>query len=139
MEDDDWDSEGGEERSVGPRQVTALSAEDEAGELLSKQVAKLTGLLIEQQHPRISQSRCDGDRPRPHAHRHNLGSSAGRVQRRTGAVCFRCGTQGHFARVCAQVPNSDFSVSPAFRTGMERRVTQGFTPARSSPFQEHFH
>ena len=130
MEDDDCDSEGGEERSVGPRQVTALSSEDEAGELLSKEVAKLIGLLIEQEHQMISQSRCDGDRPRPHARRHNLRSSAGRAQRRTGAVCFRCGTQGHFARVCAQVPNSDFSVSvsPAFRTGMERRATQGSTP-----------
>ncbi|KAK3703480.1 hypothetical protein RRG08_024784 [Elysia crispata] len=128
MEDDDCDSEGGEERSVDPRQVTALSSEDEAGELLSKEVAKLIGLLIEQQHQRISQSRCDGDRPRPHAHRHNLRSSAGRAQRRTGVVCFRCGTQGHFARVCAQVPNSDFSVNPAFRTDIERRVTEGFTP-----------
>ena len=133
MEDDDCDSEGGEERSVDPRQVTALSSEDEAGELLSKEVAKLTGLLIEQEHQRISQSRCDGDRPRPHAHRHNLGSSAGRAQRRTGAVCFRCCTQGHFARVCAQVPNSDFSVNSAFRTGIERRVTQGVT----SQYQAH--
>ena len=46
----------------------------------------------------------------------------------TGAVCFRCGRQGHFARVCAQVPNSDFSVSPASRRGNDRRVTQGVTP-----------
>ena len=104
-----------------------------AVELLTKQVAKLTGLLIKQQHQRISQSRYeyDGDhRPRPHAHRHyqNTLSSAGRNQRVTGAVCFRCGRQGHFARVCAQEPNSDFSVSTSSRRGTERRVTQGFTP-----------
>ncbi|KAK3749159.1 hypothetical protein RRG08_012731 [Elysia crispata] len=134
MEDDDSDSEG-EEARASLRQVTALSSEEssdynEAVELLTKQVAKLTGLLIEQEHLRISQSRYDGDRSRPHAHRHNQStlSSAGRNQRVTGAVCFRCGRQGHFARVCAQLPNSDFSVSPASRRGNERRDTQGVTP-----------
>ena len=71
-EDDDSDSEG-EEARAGLRQATALSSEEsndynEAVKLLTKQVAKLTGLLIEQQHQRISQSRYDGDRPRPHAH-----------------------------------------------------------------------
>ena len=135
MKDDDSDSEG-EEARAGLRQVTALSSEESNDyngtvELLTKQVAKLTGLLIKQQHQRISQSRYDGDhRPRPHAHRHyqNTLSSAGRNQSVTGAVCFRCGRQGHFARVCAQEPNSDFSVSPSSRRGTERRVTQGFTP-----------
>ena len=132
MEDDDGDSEG-EEARASLRQVTALSSEEssdynEAVELLTKQVAKLRGLLIEQEHLRISQSRYDGDRPRPHAHRHNLRSSKGQNQRVTGAVCFRCGRQGHFARVCAQVPNSDFSVSPASRRGNERCVTQGMAP-----------
>ena len=132
MEDDDSDSEA-EEARAGLRQVTALSSEEgsdynEAVELLTKQVAQLTGLLIEQQHQRISQSRYDGDRPRPHAHRHNLRSSKGRNQRVTGAVCFRCGRQGHFARVCAQEPDSDLSVSPASRRGNDRHVTQGVTP-----------
>ncbi|KAK3732679.1 hypothetical protein RRG08_041038 [Elysia crispata] len=135
MKDDDNDSEG-EEARAGLRQVTALSSEknndyNRAVELLNKQVAQLTGLLIKQQQHRIGQSRYDGDhRPRPHAHRHyqNRLSSAGRNQRVTGAVCFRCGRQGHFARVCAQEPNSDFSVSPSSRRGTERRVTQGFTP-----------
>ena len=46
----------------------------------------------------------------------------------TGGVCFRCGRQGHFARVCAQESNSDFSVSPASCGGYERRVTKGVTP-----------
>ena len=132
MEDDDGDSEG-EEARASLRQVTSLSSEEssdynEAVELLTKQVTKLTGLLIEQEHLRISQSRYDGDRPRPNAHRHNLRSSKGRNQRVTGSVCFRCGRQGHFARVCAQEPNSDFSVSPASRRGNDRRVTQGVTP-----------
>ena len=131
MEDDDSDSEG-EEARADLRQVTALRSEErndynEAVEHLTKQVAQLTGLLIEQEHLRISQSRYDGDRPRPNAHRHNLRSSKGRNQRVTGAVCFRCGRQGHFARVCAQEPNSDFSVSPASRRGNDRRVTQGVT------------
>ena len=132
MEDDDSESEG-EAARASLRQVTALSSEEssdynEAVALLTKQVAKLTGLLIEQEHLRISQSRYDGDRPRPNAHRHNLRSSKGRNQRVTGAVCFRCGRQGHFARVCAQEPNSDLSVSPASRRGNDRRVTQGVTP-----------
>ena len=132
MEDNDSDSEG-EEARADLRQVTALRSEErndynEAVEHLTKQVSQLTGLLIEQEHLRISQSRYDGDRPRPNAHRHNLRSSKGRNQRVTGAVCFRCGRQGHFARVCAQEPNSDFSVSPASRRGNDRRVTQGVTP-----------
>ncbi|KAK3794257.1 hypothetical protein RRG08_039038 [Elysia crispata] len=132
MEDDDSDSEG-EEARADLRQVTALRSEErndynEAVEHLTKQVAQLTGLLIEQEHLRISQSRYAGDRPRPNAHRHNLRSSKGRNQRVTGAVCFRCGRQGHFARVCAQEPNSDFSVSPASRRGNDRRVTQGVRP-----------
>ena len=132
MEDDDSESEG-EAARASLRQVTALSSEkssdyNEAVALLTKQVAKLTGLLIEQEHLRISQSRYDGDRPRPNAHRHNLRSSKGRNHRVTGAVCFRCGRQGHFARVCAQEPNSDLSVSPASRRGNDRRVTQGVTP-----------
>ena len=132
MEDDDSESEG-EAARASLRQVTALSSEEssdynEAVELLTEQVAKLTGLLIELEHLRISQSRYDGDRPRPNAHRHNLRSSKGRNQRVTGAVCFRCGRQGHFTRVCAQEPNSDFSVSPASRRGNDRRVTQGVTP-----------
>ncbi|KAK3782210.1 hypothetical protein RRG08_033138 [Elysia crispata] len=132
MEDDDSDSEG-EEARADLRQVTALRSEErndynEAVEHLTKQVAQLTGLLIEQEHLRISQSRYDGDRPRSNAHRHNLRSSKGRNQRVTGAVCFRCGRQGHFARVCAQEPNSDFSVSPASRRGNDRRLTQGVTP-----------
>ena len=131
MEDDDSESEG-EAARASLRQVTALSSEEssdynEAVALLTKQVAKLTGLLIEQEHLRISQSRYDGDRPRPNAHRHNLRSSKGRNQRVTGAVCFRCGRQGHFARVCAQEPNSDLS-SPASRRGNDRRVTQGVAP-----------
>ena len=134
MEDDDSDSER-EEAREDLRQVTALRSEErndynEAVKLLTKQVAQLTGLLIKQQHQRISQSRYDGDRPRPHAHRHyqNTLPSAGRNQRVTGAVCFRCGRQGHFARVCAQESNSHFSVSPASCGGYERRVTQGVTP-----------
>ena len=131
MEDDDSESEG-EAARASLRQVTALSSEEssdynEAVEL-TKQVAKLTGLLIEQEHLRISQSRYDGDRPRPNAHRHNLRSSKGQNQRVTGAVCIRCGRQSHFARVCAQEPNSDFSVSPASGRGNDRRVTQGVTP-----------
>ena len=88
MEDDDSDSEG-EEARADLRQVTALRSEErndynEAVEHLTKQVAQLTGLLIEQEHLRISQSRYDGDRPRPNAHRHNLRSSKGRNQRVTG-------------------------------------------------------
>ena len=139
MEEDDSDSEG-EEARASLRQVTALSSEEsndynKAVELLTKQVAKLTGLLIEEKHQTISQSSYDVDRPHPHAHRHyqNTLSSAGRNQRVTGAVCFRCGRQGHFARVCAQEPNSDFSESPASRRGNERRFTQGVT----SQYQAH--
>ena len=134
MEDDDTDSEG-EEAKADLRQVTALRSEErndynEAVELLTKQVAQLTGLLIEQEHHRISQSRYGEDRPLPPAHRHNQStlSSAGWNQRVTGGVCFRCGRQGHFARVCAQESNSDFSVSPASCGGYERRVTKGVTP-----------
>ncbi|KAK3763544.1 hypothetical protein RRG08_030585 [Elysia crispata] len=103
MEDDDSDSEGKRRRKQTYVRLIAL---------------------------RISQSRYGEDRPLPPAHRHNQStlSSAGWNQRVTGGVCFRCGRQGHFARVCAQESNSDFSVSPASCGGYERRVTKGVTP-----------